>query len=67
MAKVNILSEYCKSCGLCIDVCPKKILATGEKSNAKGYFTIICEDQDKCIGCTLCATVCPDVAIEVYK
>ncbi|SCY96373.1 indolepyruvate ferredoxin oxidoreductase subunit alpha [Alkaliphilus peptidifermentans] len=67
MAKVEVLNEYCKSCGLCIDICPKKILVIGDKANKKGYFTVKCEDQEKCIGCALCATVCPDVAIEVYK
>ncbi len=67
MAKVNVLEKYCKSCGLCIEVCPKKILDIGDKTNEKGYFTVICKDQEKCIGCALCATVCPDVAIEVYK
>ncbi len=67
MAKVNVLSDYCKSCGLCIDICPRKILVIGEKTNPKGYFTAECIDQEKCIGCTLCATVCPDVAIEVFK
>ena len=67
MAKVNIIDKYCKSCSLCIEVCPKKILAIGDKANENGYFTVVCKDQDKCIGCTLCARVCPDVAIEVYK
>ena len=67
MDKINVLSEYCKSCGLCIDICPKQILKIGDKSNKKGYFAVECTDQSKCISCALCATVCPDVAIEVYK
>ena len=67
MAKVDVLEKYCKSCGLCIDVCPRKILAVGDKTNEKGYFTVVCKDQEQCTGCALCATICPDVAIEVYK
>ena len=67
MTKINILSEYCKSCGLCIDICPKSILKIGDKSNKKGYFAVVCTDQKKCVSCTLCATVCQDVAIEVFK
>lgn len=67
MAKVDVIAKYCKSCGLCIEVCPKKILAIGDQTNEKGYFYVVCTDQEKCIGCTLCAQMCPDVAIEVYK
>ena len=25
------------------------------------------ENERKCTGCTTCATICPDVAIEVYR
>lgn len=64
---MNVLNEYCKSCRLCIEVCPKKIIAVGDKANQKGYFPVVCTDQDKCTGCAICAMVCPDVAIEVYK
>ncbi|MCK8058993.1 MULTISPECIES: ferredoxin family protein [unclassified Fusibacter] len=67
MTKVKILHEYCKSCGLCIDICPKKILKIGDTANKKGYFTAVCTDQNQCISCALCATMCPDVAIEVYR
>lgn len=67
MAKVKVSPEYCKSCKLCIEVCPKEVLKVGDKANAKGYYTIIVADEEKCTGCTLCAIVCPDVAIEVYK
>ena len=24
-------------------------------------------EMDKCIGCAMCATICPDVVITVYK
>jgi len=67
LEKVKILSEYCKSCKLCIDICPKQILEIGDEANKKGYFAAVCTDQSKCISCGLCATVCPDVAIEIYK
>ncbi|SDF33017.1 DUF362 domain-containing protein [Sporolituus thermophilus] len=67
MAKVVVLPEYCKSCGLCVNICPKKILAIGDKANQKGYYTVIVTDPDKCIGCALCGTVCPDMALEVYR
>ena len=41
MAKLYIREDICKGCGLCIEVCPKKILALHkEKINAKGYHPI---------------------------
>lgn len=67
MAKVKVLSEYCKSCGLCVNICPKKVLAIGDKPNVKGYYAVVVADEERCIGCTLCGTVCPDLALEVYK
>ncbi|MBP2652250.1 MAG: 2-oxoglutarate-acceptor oxidoreductase subunit OorD [Firmicutes bacterium] len=67
MPKVEILEARCKSCGLCIEFCPKKVLKIGEKANAKGYYFVEVAKPDQCIGCALCGTMCPDVAITVYK
>lgn len=67
MEKVKVLSEYCKSCGLCISICPRKLLKIGDKTNRKGYFYVVMTDQEKCIGCTLCGTICPDMALEIHK
>ncbi|WP_245823972.1 4Fe-4S binding protein [Sporomusa malonica] len=64
---MQVLSEKCKSCGLCIAVCPRKVLAVGDKANSKGYYTIVVTDEESCVGCALCGLVCPDVALEVYK
>lgn len=66
-AKVVINSLLCKGCSLCIDACPKKILAISKKTNNKGYYIAEQVEVDKCNGCMLCALMCPDVAIEVYK
>lgn len=67
MPKVVVLKDYCKSCGLCVDICPKKILQIGDVANQKGYYTVEVVNQDQCIGCTLCAIMCPDLALEIYK
>lgn len=67
MGKVVVLGEYCKSCGLCVATCPRKVLAIGDKPNSKGYYTVVPAAPDKCVGCGLCGTVCPDLALEVYK
>ena len=67
VGRVEIDKEGCKGCELCIDPCPKDVLAMSTKINSKGYFYAEAVHPEDCIGCALCATACPDVAIEVYK
>ncbi|EGW39674.1 ferredoxin family protein [Desulfosporosinus sp. OT] len=64
---VKINTERCKSCGLCVHACPKKILSIGEVANSKGYYAAEVKDQSECIGCAFCALICPDLALEVYR
>jgi len=68
MDKVVINKEYCKGCELCITACAFKLLKTGKEFNARGYYAMeFCDSEGKCTGCALCAEMCPDVAIEVWK
>ena len=68
MAKVTFDVERCKGCGLGEPVCPKQIIALSkEKINAKGYHPAEITEQDKCIACAFCATMCPDSVITVEK
>ncbi|HXL01624.1 MAG TPA: 4Fe-4S binding protein [Candidatus Atribacteria bacterium] len=66
-AKVNINQEFCKGCGLCVNICPKKILTIEDNFNSKGYYPATMIDEEKCTACGFCAQVCPDVAISVYR
>ena len=66
MAKVTFNEQLCKGCGLCINVCPKKILRLSpDRINSKGYNPAECFDMAQCIGCASCARMCPDVVITV--
>ena len=68
MNKLTFRTERCKGCGLCTDVCPKKILVLDTSTlNGKGYHPAIIIDQGKCIACAMCATMCPDCVIKVEK
>jgi 2-oxoglutarate ferredoxin oxidoreductase subunit delta len=52
---------------LCISACPTKVLAADSEPNSWGYYPSKVVAMDKCIACGNCYTVCPDVAITVYK
>ncbi len=67
MNHVRIDRERCKSCGLCIEVCPKHLLDYSKDLNSHGYHPIELRDEDKCSACTLCGVVCPEGGVEVYK
>ncbi len=54
--------ERCKGCELCIEFCPKNVLARSKDFNAKGYHYPVATN-DGCINCRLCVTVCPEYAI----
>ena len=68
MKKVIFNEERCKSCELCVSVCPKQILRiSDDQMNEKGYKPAEIFEQDKCIGCAFCATICPDAAITIEE
>ncbi len=69
MPNIVIDKEKCKACGICVNVCPKKLIEIGDETNSHGVkFAVFNEKENTCIGCALCAISCPDIAIkEVYK
>lgn len=68
MAKVTIIEERCKGCGLCVRACPKKIMQLSKTAlNSKGYHPAEVVDPEACIACAACARTCPDVVITVEK
>jgi len=70
MAKVSgeieINSERCKGCELCIPSCPQDVIAMSENLNGKGYHYAVSKNSG-CTGCVNCAIVCPDGVITVYR
>jgi len=65
--KVKVDASRCKSCELCVAVCPKKIMAISEGKNELGFRLAVCTGEGACTGCLACAQVCPDVAIEITR
>ena len=64
---VKIDRELCKGCLVCIEFCPKQVIAPTVKVNAAGYIPVTPANMDNCTGCGVCALVCAEVAIEVYR
>lgn len=64
---VKINKERCKSCKLCIEVCPSNLFTTSKKFNKMGYHYVEVIDGKECVGCKRCVIICPDLAIEIYK
>lgn len=60
-----ICERRCKSCGLCVDACPKDVLAIGSKLNKDGYAVVEQVQSEACVLCGICRIVCPDAAIGV--
>ncbi len=68
MAKVTFRVDSCKGCGLCINACPRGLIAlAADKINQKGHHPAEITDQEKCVGCAFCAIMCPDCIIEVER
>ena len=67
--RVVFREDLCKSCELCVGVCPKKIIKIKGNLNRQGYHPAHVSDEDQavCISCALCARMCPDAVIDVFK
>lgn len=57
--KLEINPAWCKSCDICVKLCPERCLALNEEQIA--YLT----DPQACTGCRICEWLCPDFAISV--
>ena len=68
MARIIVDEKVCKGCSMCINACPKNIIALSkDRLNAKGYHPAELIDVAACVGCAACATMCPDTAITVER
>jgi 2-oxoglutarate ferredoxin oxidoreductase subunit delta len=63
----RIEENLCKGCGLCVSVCPKKVLEISTQVNSKGYFPAYQARPEDCVRCAICCNMCPDVAITITE
>jgi len=64
---IVIKDTFCKGCAICVEICPKKVLAMSQEPTVTGYLLAQVADSKKCIGCMECELHCPDLAIEIIK
>jgi len=58
--RLEITPAWCKSCDICVKLCPEHCL----RLNAERIVELAV--PDKCTGCRLCEWLCPDFAIRVH-
>ncbi len=62
---IHIIKDRCKECGFCVEYCPNDVLELSDEFNIKGYHPPFVKNEDDCIYCQLCETICPEFAIFV--
>ncbi len=66
--EVVIDERMCKGCGLCIEFCSRGVIAESkDKLTVLGMPVAEVMHPEKCNACGVCAWMCPDFAIDVYK
>ncbi len=58
--RLEITPGWCKSCDICVKLCPERCL----RLNAERIAELA--QPEKCTGCRLCELLCPDFAIRVH-
>jgi indolepyruvate ferredoxin oxidoreductase beta subunit len=58
--RLEITPEWCKSCDICVKLCPERCL------RLNGERVVELAQPEKCTGCRLCELLCPDFAIRVH-
>ena len=61
--KINI--DWCKACGLCIEVCPKDVFLWSKDIGKHGVKVPEIKKPSRCTKCMMCEMICPDFAITV--
>ncbi len=62
----ELIHIECKSCGRCLEACPRQVLVMGDDLNDRGYRFVVYQGEG-CTGCGNCFYVCPEpYAIRIH-
>jgi 2-oxoglutarate ferredoxin oxidoreductase subunit delta len=64
---ITISSEWCKGCHICVEVCPRHVLAVDHTVFRHGFHPVVVAKPQDCTACLQCELLCPDLAIEVVE
>jgi len=81
MGKIKINKDKCKGCYLCVVNCPNNLIKISGELNIKGVKPAVFSGgkparrsqshkgrgEGGCSGCAMCALICPECIIEVYR
>ncbi len=59
--RVTVFPNWCKGCGLCVALCPVKVLEQAEDGQ------IVVAHPERCTACRWCELHCPDFALFVSE
>ena len=57
---LEITEDWCKSCDICVKMCPERCLALND------HQIVELVNPEACTGCRVCEWLCPDFAIAVH-
>lgn len=60
--RIALREAFCKSCGICVEMCPSHVFAT-----MAGTWKAVVSAAERCTLCGLCELYCPDYAISLEK
>ncbi len=64
---IEVNELYCKGCELCVSACAQEVLRLdNDHLTSKGYHPVMLF-KDGCTGCGICAIVCPEAALTIYR
>lgn len=65
--EITIDENLCRGCGYCEKFCSRGCIVIPEDKFSDEGFLVPVFKPDKCNACGVCARMCPQFAIEVYK